>query len=172
MDRIFLILILYIIFGVIGPLIKRMQRQQQQLSRKTPPTPVSGENAPQQAETQQAGTQVEKYYNRLQEAFQQKPAQKPPAPSHQQESKLLSIPPKSATQEKEETALELFPPPLPAKPRVSPAYERPVSRRPLTPPASPKKSLLSIDRQRGYMQGIIMAEILGPPVSKRSRTKR
>lgn len=171
MDRIFLILILYIIFGVIGPLIKRMQRQRQQLSQKTPPKPVPGERTPQQTGTQQTGTQVEKHYNRLQEVFQQKPSQKVPAPSRRQESKLLSIPPKSVPQEK--TALELFPPPLPAKPRVSPSYERPVSRRKHPPaPSPPKKSLLDIDRRRGYMQGIIMAEILGPPVSKRPRPKR
>jgi len=149
MDRILLIILLYVIFGVIGPLIKRMQRQQQQ-PPKAPGTPAEIQPVPQP--NGEAGG--EKYFTRLQDAFQQ-PPELPPA---QQETRSAFS---------KEKTLELLPPPIQPKPQVSTTYRRPVARRKVTPAAPQRKSLLDLDRRRGYMQGILMAEILGPPVSKR-----
>jgi hypothetical protein len=36
-------------------------------------------------------------------------------------------------------------------------------------PSSRSLSLLSFDKGRGYLQGILLSEILGPPVSRRRR---
>ncbi len=159
MNQIFLILLLYIIFGVIGPIIKRMQRLQQSPPKTTPPPT-------QPTPQQKAGATVEKYFTRLQDAFQQ-PSELPPA-GQQAQSSLLSIPNESATPE--DRGLELLPPPLLAKPRVSTTYQSSIARRKPTPPTQQDESLLGFgNRRRGYMQGILMAEILGPPVSKRPK---
>lgn len=164
MERLLLIIFIYIIFGVIGPLIRRSQRKQQQaLKESSASTP--GEQTPKQ----QVGAKAGAYYKRLQDAFQSPPPSELPTPQ-KDESKLLSIPAKSA--QPEEKALELFPPPLPAKPRV--VSTRPTSYRQAPPRRTQveEESLLGFNKRGGYMRGIILAEILGPPVSKRSRTQK
>ena len=153
MERILLIILLYVIFGVVGPLIKRMQRRQQQ--QQLPSNPPATSSEVQRTPQQKGEANVDKHFTRLQDAFQQPPE----LPSARQEAQSASS---------EETALELLPLPLQTEPRVSTTYRPPAARRKTAPSALQKKtSLLGFDRRRGYMQGIVMAEILGLPVSKR-----
>lgn len=160
MEQILFILLLYIAFGVIGPLLKRLQ----QSAPNTPAPQRSKEDAGSTANT------LGQQFSRLQEAFQQ-PAERPATEPKTGASKLLSIPEKPARSKHRNP--ELIPPPLPAKPRVSTTYQ-PLSTRRQPAASSPPKtlSLLGFDRRRGYMQGIILSEILGPPVSKRPPRRR
>jgi hypothetical protein len=162
MERLFLIFLIYIIFAVIGPLLRRSQ-QRQKVQQKESASPKK----PERQQIKDVQAKFGKYFNQLQETFKQPAPPKLPE-DEQQASKLLAVPSKPEQHDQDEL-VEFFPPPLSASQMraQSRASRRPKSVRHKKPP-----SLLGFDRRRGYLQGIILSEILGPPVSKRSRGHR
>ncbi len=114
---------------------------------------------------------LEGYSDRIKEYFSEK---KPPPLPQQQILKSTKT-----TSPREPLRFELYPPETP--PKSTPTRrivqeERSLPKRQLIRPSKPRAyklpSILSFDKQRGYIQGIIMSEILGPPVSKRRRRGR
>jgi len=158
MDGWIVLIILYIIFMAIGSLIKKNRSL--------------GIPQPNKKEKTQEDLQAkfERYADKIGDYFSEK--KPPPLPQQKpQESKILLIP---KTQR-----LDLYPPEtLPKSPTVRrlvqeeiPLPELRLSSFP-KPAAAPKTpSILSFDKHQSYVQGIIMSEILGPPVSKKRRRR-
>lgn len=146
-----IIILIYIFFGVVIPLLRKAQKANKTV--KTPPQKKkTGRAQPSQAKVEQ---KLEQYFGKLEQALNQK--QPPPLHSieiHAKEPAHPEIPPK-----------EYGPPKR--------LLEEPsVMELELLPESSTPSSLLGFDKRRGYMQGIVLAEILGPPVSKRRRIKK
>jgi hypothetical protein len=158
MNQFFLIVLLYIIFAVVGPLIRKAQKA----NRTVKTSPQKKKTVGAQRSTANVEEKLERYFGKLEQALSQKQA-----------PKLSS----SEIPAKEPAFQEWAPPEIPPKelgpPRRLVEEEPSFVELELLPESSDRKpsSLLGFDKRRGYMQGIILAEILGPPVSKRRRRK-
>lgn len=144
-----LLVILYLIFMVFSTLIRKNKL------RSTPPL---GKQEDSQKNLQAT---FEGYVNKIEDYFSAK--QPPPLP---QQAKILSIPKKpqrrelySETPQSETLSVQRL---------VQEECPLPKLQLPASPGSIP--SILSFCKHRSYMQGIVMAEILGPPVSKRRQS--
>jgi hypothetical protein len=157
-----ILVILYIIFMMISSLAARKSRTR----RVPPPLPQQKEkeNAPKDLQAKFEG-----YFEKIEEYFGEK--KPPPLPQQQpQESKIFSVSPKK------QQRLELYPeeiqPESPSTRRLV-QEEKSLPELQLLHPSEFKvrkpSSILSFEKSRGYIQGIILSEILGPPLSKRPR---
>jgi hypothetical protein len=157
-----ILVILYIIFMMISSLAARKSR-----TRKVSPL------LPQQKEKEKAPKDLqakfEGYFEKIEEYFGEK--KPPPLPQQQpQEAKILSVPPNK------QQRLELYPEEIQPKSTSTRRLvqdEEPLPELQLIHSSEFKvrkpSSILSFDKTHGYIQGIILSEILGPPLSKRHR---
>lgn len=151
-----LLLILYLIFMVISTLIRK---------NKLRTTPPLGK----QEDTQKnLHATFEGYVNKIEDYLSAK--QPPPLPQQApQTSRILSIPKKPKRR-------ELYPE-TPPQPEAF-SVQRLVQEDALLPKLQLRSSsqskvvpsILSFCKHHSYLQGIVMAEILGPPVSKKRRS--
>ena len=158
MDGWILLVILYIIFMIFSVLIKKSKLRK---------TPQSGKKEDFQESLQ---AKFEKYVDTIENHLSAKsPPPLPQQPS--QRSKILTVP-------KKPQRLTLYPettqPEVPSVQRLVqeeeslPELQLSSFSKSETAPASP---IFSFDKHCSYVQGIIMAEILGPPVSKKHQRK-
>jgi hypothetical protein len=170
------LLILYIIFMVFSSLFKKVQsKQASPQKQKTPsqrPKTLAEQSITQPKDLQQKygryNEKLEKYLDR-QKGVQQQPERLAPK---EERSPLLEIEPQPeelllASNDVElEHLLNGSPQQILQKKIARSSLHH---RIPSTTHARPIPSLLSFEKRRGYIQGIILSEILGPPVSKRPR---
>jgi hypothetical protein len=150
------LVILYIIFMIFSALIRKSK--------------LRGTSQPGKKENTQKNLQAtfEGYVDKIEDYFSAK--QPPPLPQQApQTAKILSIPKKPKRR-------ELYPEtPQPETLSVHRLVQEEVSLPELQLPSSldseAVSSTLSFGKHRSYVQGIIMAEILGPPVSKKCRKR-
>jgi hypothetical protein len=178
MEGLFILVILYIIFSLFSSVIRKGKSKS--IPQQQAETPSSAQlkaedlveklqgyfgqtkQPEQKAPRVQAGTEgdsgsKEKYQiiSREKLAGQQQPVFES---TDTELDLVLQEPPEEEFQKRSAAVLRrLTPPPLPRK-------------TPQLRPASPA-SLLAFDKRRGYLQGIILSEILGPPVSQRRDRK-
>ena len=112
----------------------------------------------------------ESYVNKIEDYLGAK--QPPPLPQQpSQTSKILSIPKKPQRRElyPETTQPETSPIRRLVQEEI-PLPELQLSSSPKSETAPKTSTIFSFDKHRSYIQGIIMAELLGPPVSKKRRS--
>jgi hypothetical protein len=154
MDGWVFLVILYIIFMLFSALIRKSK------PRSIPPSDKKKDTQKNLQAT------FEGYVNKIEDYLSAK--QPPPLPQQApQTSKILSIPKKPKRR-------ELYPEtPQPETLSVHRLVQEedslPELRLPSSPDSEAVPSILSFGKHRSYVQGIIMAEVLGPPVSKKRR---
>jgi hypothetical protein len=151
------LVILYIIFMVFSALVRKSKLRKTTPSRKK------------EASQKNLQATFESYVDKIEDYLSAK--QPPPLPQQpSQTSKILSV-------SKQPQRRELYP--ETTQPETSPVRRLVQEEIPLPElqlPSSPKSeaapktsTIFSFDKHRSYIQGIIMAELLGPPVSKKRR---
>ncbi len=163
MEGFITLIVLYIIFSMFSSFVKKGQA-----GKKTTSTSKSGR----QASVEEYVDKLEKFLTQSQRSKQQISKTKPQLqrPKERPEEQTF-------TSSDEELAQALsappVPPPLPGKQALE---ELVLSESQITSAIETdihlKQSLLSFDKRYGYIQGLIMSEILGPPVSKRRSRSR
>ncbi len=171
MDGILNLVVLYIIYMVFSSVFKAMKS-------KSPP--AQQQRKKQTSKFQQSGGQ---YAGKLEQYLEQQQAQPqtasqafvPERSSLQAPSLDELLQAEALTSEDTELEQILATPPTPVPQAAIPRYQAKLRRSSKVKhrKAQQRSSLLAFDKHRGYLQGIILSEILGPPVSKRnSRGKR
>lgn len=173
MDSLIFLIVLYIIFSFISSLLgkKKLGERTSQTQKKLPSKDI-------QASLKKYVAKLEKFLKQPQRAQQKLVKAQPEkvVSSSQEQDTILSRERLleqvgkaeeilTSTDAELETALS-----VPSPPSL-PTFHLPKSKPPRhkKPDIQPKQSLLSIDKRRGYIQALIMSEILGPPVSKRNQ---
>jgi hypothetical protein len=162
MNGLIQLLILYLIFMAIGSLVKRSKSRSGSQPKGKEPVP------------QNLQAKLEGYFDKIEDYFREK---KPSEISSQQ---LLRKPERLTISQPQR--LELYPEKTQPQERSLPELQLDLSSEPKQlneiqvakvvkdVPYKPS-SILSFDKRRGYLQGIILSEILGPPISKRRRRR-
>ena len=157
-------MILYLIFMAFSSLLK-----QSKSGRKLPPATEENFVKRAQATLKKYVDKFEEYLKQSQPSAQ-KITQPKPKPVQQQyktfSQEIWEEQPEQQGFDSGDTELELVsgtptPPPLPSK---QPLGELILSE---SQPTRPEQSFFSFDRHHDYIQGLIMSELLRPPVSKR-----
>ena len=164
MNGLIQLLILYLVFMAIGSLVKK--------SKSTGGSQLKGKKPGQQ----DLQATFEGYLAKIEDYFSEKKPSELSAQQVLRQSERSVIPP-TEPQRFERSSAQTSP------------QERPLSELQLTFPAESEtrkklkaakfvqkiphrsSSLLPFNKRRGYLQGMILSEILGPPVSKRRRKR-
>jgi hypothetical protein len=162
MNEFLIFVLIYALFAIVGPLIRKAQKANRTVTPSLQKQKKAG-RATQRPSTPKVEDKLGQYFGKLEDALRQK--QVPSSAS----SRILP---------KEPAFKESVPPEIPPKEPV-PA-RRLIEEEPsfveleLIPESSEQTtaSLLGFDKRRGYMQGIVLAEILGPPVSSKRRRRK
>ncbi|MBD3308527.1 hypothetical protein GF339_19025 [candidate division KSB3 bacterium] len=160
MEGLLVLIILYILFFLISSLFRK------------PAAPPSKAKTPPQ-ESSDLQTKIGDYTDKLSELFKQSEPEQKATSSPNQRTASLSR--EHLTDESSDPELEtLLQRPADRlfqdipRSRPQPPRSRRIGKQPHEQP-HPKQSLLAFDKRYGYLQGIIMTEILRPPLSKRPR---
>ena len=163
MEGLFTLLILYIIFSVFSSLIRK--NKSPGIPKQPSTQPSKEAPLPTQKKTENAVKKLQEYFGQptredYQTISREKLVEQTPEKTFESMDTELEFVLQSQSQEdfperSRPKPRRIIPPPLPKKPRHRPT------------PSAP--SLLTFDQRRGYLQGIILSEILGPPVSKRRK---
>jgi hypothetical protein len=162
MDALVNLLILYILFMVIGSLFRKHQQARKSAQSSAPQSESASSDW--RARLGNYAGKIESYLRQQQSSAPAASAEAPEPQETSQEARPLDFSPPA----------ELFSPPRrpvrPSKPRQrrSPASKPPDTKR----PDAQQSALLSLGNRYSVLHGIVLSEILGPPVSKRRGRRR
>lgn len=163
-----LIFIIYIVITVVGAALKKSASQQAQTPQM--PTSVKPRTLDLQGLYQKYSTQIETYLEQQQAQGAAETTVRAKRPSKSKTTPVLATPAPFFEVDEQRRAAEA----TQALEALLQATDLPDvaadSQRAPKPAGAPLLSILSLQDSQGYLQGMVMSEILGPPLCKRQRS--